>query len=80
MSKVGIMRVSKVPEGTWVWCLHCEQCYKVGEFQAGLDGLRYCPYAGCDGDAVLDANEWEDMLKLHPDYDAIPERGKVYPM
>ena len=78
------------PEGTWVWCLHCERCYQVGEYRAVkpdrqmrnagfTEDLQMCPYPDCDGDTVFDAFPWEGIRGLHPDYPEIPERGKVYP-
>ena len=67
--------------GDWVWCLHCERCYKVGEYKMGLsDGLEYCPYDDCDGDTLLDSWSWEKIREGHPEYPEIPERVKVYLM
>lgn len=57
--------------GDWVWCLHCERCYQVGEFR--LDGdYQMCPYDGCSGSTVLDGMKWRGALP--------PERGRVYPI
>ena len=80
------------PKGKYMWCLHCERTYEYGQFRAVrvkpfiVDHIRYepefemCPYDGCDGDAVLDAWDWEDIREHHADYPEIPESGKVYPM
>lgn len=77
--------------GEWVWCLHCERCYQVGEFrpekpdkvlrEMGMDeDLQLCPYEDCDGDTVIDSWTWERIREIHPEYPEVPERGKVYPM
>jgi len=58
--------------GDWVWCLHCERVYKVGEFRLDKrDDTQLCPYDDCNG-SPLDANHW-----MH---DFEPERNKIYPM
>lgn len=58
--------------GDWVHCLHCERYYRVGEFRK-IDGLQYCPYPDCSGDAVIDVfGKWTG--------EGEPERGKVYPV
>ena len=64
-------------KGMWVWCLHCERCYQVGEFRQ-VDDLQYCPYPECDGTTVMDAWRWSDLRKKQPDYPEVPERGTVY--
>ena len=48
------------PDGIWLWCLHCERCYKAGEYRE-IDGLQYCPYPECDGTTVLDGWVWDDV-------------------
>jgi DNA-binding CsgD family transcriptional regulator len=80
------------PRGKYMWCLHCERTYEYGQFKVErwkpftVDHIRYepefemCPYEDCDGDAVLDAWDWEDIREYHPEYPEIPEAGKVYPM
>jgi hypothetical protein len=75
----------------WVWCLHCERVYQVGEYRAEKpdrmminmgfkEDLQMCPYAGCDGDTVTDSWPWETIREKHPEYPEIPEREKVYPL
>lgn len=76
----------------YLWCLHCERTYKYGEYRLWkvepfvVDHVRYepefqmCPYEDCDGDAVIDAWEWDRIRESHPEYPEIPEKGKVYPM
>ena len=54
--------------GEWVWCLHCERFYKVGEYRQ-VGEYQLCPYADCDG-SPLDAFEWHGKTE--------PERGVVY--
>jgi len=72
--------------GDWVWCLHCERCYQVGEFRLEVgeeDGFGYqmCPYEGCDGATVGDGWAWEYVRECdHADYPELPERGEVYPL
>jgi hypothetical protein len=64
--------------GSWVWCLHCNRAYKVGEFRT-IKGLQYCPYEDCDGTTVLDAWLWEDLRKntgiIHPEQ---PRKDVIY--
>jgi hypothetical protein len=67
------------PKGTWVWCLHCERCYQVGEYRV-VKGLQMCPYPDCDGDAVMDPWKWKKIREGNPDYPEIPERDRIYPM
>lgn len=77
----------------YLWCLHCERTYKRGEFKVEriksftVDHVRYdpgdfemCPYPDCNGDAVLDAWEWEEIRKYNPGYPKIPQKDMVYPM
>ena len=61
------------------WCLHCERAYKKGEHRL-INGLKMCPYNGCNGDTVIDAWDWSKIQKEHRDYPEVPEIGKVYPM
>lgn len=69
--------------GDWVWCLHCERCYQVGEYRLE-GGLQLCPYPGCDGDTVLDARAWngEYVMGFRQREDSflpdIPVRDKKY--
>lgn len=58
--------------GDWVWCLHCQRCYKIGEYriEKKFDDLQMCPYKGCDGDTVLDAIPWQGQGE--------PVREKIY--
>jgi DNA-binding CsgD family transcriptional regulator len=84
--------VSGKPESEYMWCLHCERTYKYGEFREVkikpfvVNHVRYeptfqmCPYEDCDGDAVLDAWEWDRIRESHPEYPEIPEKGKAYPL
>jgi len=66
--------------GSWVWCLHCQRCYQVGEFRKDKDGLESCPYTDCDGDTMFDSVPWEGIREMHPDYPEIPEKDKKYPL
>lgn len=78
MKEPVITKVFGVPVGTWVWCLHCERCYQVGEYRE-IDNLQMCPYPDCDGDTVFDAWRWSQVQSINKDYPEIPEREKVYP-
>lgn len=55
--------------GDWVWCLHCQRCYKIGEYRL-IGDLQMCPYEGCGGDTVLDAIPWQG--------EGEPVRDRVY--
>lgn len=63
----------------FVWCLHCERAYPYGFFRVGDNGLHYCPYDNCDGDAFMDAWPWSKVAKQNG-YAVQPEIGKTYPM
>ena len=63
----------------FLWCLHCERTYTRGEYR-NVEGLQMCPYPDCDGDTVIDAWDWEEFRDGNPDYAAIPEKGKQYPL
>lgn len=67
-------------QGPYLYCIHCERAYERGYFRQ-IGDLQMCPYAGCDGDAVIDAWAWDDIADSdNPTYPAVPELGKVYPM
>ena len=88
MGKVDALEIEGRRLGEWVICIHCERCYQVGEFRKRrlqLSTLRrvilqMCPYDGCSGDTVLDADPWGDGRGRHPEYEEVPERGRVYPI
>jgi len=40
--------------------------------------MEMCYYEDCDGDAIIDAWEWEKIRDTNG-YPEIPEEGKVYP-
>ncbi|HEX2836594.1 MAG TPA: hypothetical protein VHN77_00545 [Phycisphaerales bacterium] len=67
------------PQGSHLWCLHCERTYEHGKWRV-VDGMQMCPYADCDGDAVIDAWDWATFREQnHPQYPAVPVFGTVYP-
>lgn len=70
------------PVSGWVWCLHCERAYKRGEFRV-IDGLKFCPYEGCDGDCFFDGWEWfhyrYGQFCEVPENPELPEPGRRYP-
>lgn len=61
------------------WCLHCERTYKRGEHRLVGDILM-CPYDGCNGDTFSDGWDWDQFRSELPQYPAVPELGKKYPM
>ena len=72
-----------LPEGTYMYCIHCERTYKHGEHRIRTnlkEYLQMCPYEDCDGDTVMDSKEWETVRGHYKDYPEIPERGTVYPL
>ncbi len=73
-----LIQATGLARGTWIWCLHCERCYQVGEYRQVGD-WQLCPYADCDGDTVLDSVVWEQRRQYHPDYPVTPERDRPYP-
>lgn len=74
-----------IQKGTPMWCLHCDRAYPHGNYRTlsiagGEQFLQMCPYEDCDGDAVLDSQEWESIREDHPDYPQQPVYGIVYRM
>ncbi len=73
-----------LPDGAYLYCIHCERAYPKGKYRImsdiDLGLLQMCPYEDCDGDAVMDAWEWERILSDHSEYPDIPEENKVYPL
>ena len=67
----------KRPKGKYMWCSHCERTYEYGQFRVErwkpftVDHIRYepefemCPCEDCNGDAVLDAKDWEDIANIY---------------
>jgi len=45
-----------------------------------LEPLQMCPYPDCNGDSVIDAWNWEQILAKHSDYPKVPVAGVVYPL
>lgn len=68
----------------YYWCLHCERAYHKEELRTVIaeDGsiMEMCHYSDCNGDAVIDAWDWEKIREGNPDYPEVPENGKHYPM
>jgi len=79
MTKSDYSEFHGTKEGIWLWCLHCERCYKAGEYRE-IEDLQMCPYPDCSGDTVMDAWTWKSIRAHHRDYPVEPERGKVYPL
>lgn len=63
----------------YLWCLHCERTYPRGKWREQGE-LQMCPYQDCDGDAVIDAWDWEKIRDDKPEYPVVPEPGKSYPI
>lgn len=75
----------ETPKGTPMYCMICERTYPYGEYRTmsldmGEELLQMCPYEDCDGDAVINAHDWDWVLEKHPEYPETPERGVVYPL
>lgn len=66
-------------EPTCLWCLHCERAYLRGKCRQ-IGNLQMCPYADCDGDAVIDAWDWGTVREENPSYPERPIEGTVYPL
>jgi len=80
IEKIDLLRIfSGWKIGDWVWCLHCERCYQVGEFRE-IKEFQLCPYEDCYGDTIFDSWHWEVIQSNNPDYPVIPERSKIYPL
>ena len=70
-------------DDVWVWCLHCERAYLLGEHRIvaiNNSSLRMCPYEDCDGDTVLDQWAWGSVREENPSYPEVPERKTIYPL
>ena len=65
-------------KGQWVWCQKCNRCYQVGEHRNKKDGLEYCHYSDCNGDAFIEVATWETVRGFKPEYPTIPEKNKKY--
>jgi hypothetical protein len=63
----------------YLWCLHCERAYERTEFRQ-VGKFQMCPYAGCSGDTVTDAWEWESIREANQAYPKVPKHGVHYPM
>jgi len=46
----------------------------------GGDELQMCPYKDCDGDTVMDAIPWSEIVGRNNGYPSVPQRGVVYPL
>lgn len=68
----------QVSAGDWLWCLHCERCFRPGE-SGQVQRLQLCPYADCDG-TPIDWWSWVRVREVNLDYPLDPEPGKVYPL
>lgn len=64
--------------GKWIWCQHCNRCYQFGEQRHKRDGLQYCHYQDCNGDALIDSATWDTVRHYKPEYPVIPEKNKKY--
>jgi hypothetical protein len=71
---------------TWVWCFHCERCFRFGEAKIDDEGLLVCAYAPeCDGNALdfwpWSAQDWSTEMggQARPGHwPDEPERGTHY--
>jgi hypothetical protein len=73
---------------TWVWCLHCERCFRFIESKLDDEGLLVCAYTpDCSGSALdfwpWSQKDWDDRMHGQPrptQWPEEPEVGKVYPL
>ena len=77
----------ETPKGSFMWCMHCERVYLFGSYRTlvtkelgEFGALQMCPFEDCDGDAVIDAKDWDWVRDCNPQYPETPEVGKVYPL
>ena len=62
----------------WVWCLHCERVYRREEVRWDSENEVYlCAYEDCDGDALLDAWDYEER-RVACGWPEVPEKGVTY--
>jgi hypothetical protein len=62
----------------WVWCLHCERVYRREEVRWDSENEVYlCAYEDCDGDALLDAWDYEER-RVACGWPEVPQKGVVY--
>lgn len=77
-------KFSNTLDGDYYWCLHCERAYHKKDLRTVIDQdgflMEMCHYPNCNGDAVIDAWDWEKIRDAHPDYPEVPEVGKQYPL
>jgi hypothetical protein len=73
---------------TWIWCLHCERCFRFIDAKLDDEGLLICGYApDCDGSALdfwawssADWIEEKDGQPRPSRWPEVPEPGRVYPL
>lgn len=74
----------ELPEGTFLYCLHCERAYPKEKYRVLSDSvvglLQMCPYEDCDGDAVLDSWLWDRVAEENDKYPEVPVEGVPYPL
>lgn len=64
----------------FVWCLHCEQAFRVREARL-MCGLWMCKNgARCGGDMMFDFWPWGAYRREHPGAPEIPSEGTEYPL
>jgi len=74
-----LYRAVEGPRAAWHWCLHCERAYPQGSYRQ-VGALQMCPYAGCEGDAMMDVWRWENVRRENTKYPETPELGREYPL
>jgi hypothetical protein len=73
---------------TWVWCLHCQRCFRFIDSKLDDEGLLVCAYTpDCDASALdfwaWSKKDWEekgDANSRPQHWPEVPEVGKVYPL
>jgi hypothetical protein len=80
VDKSDVMGALGLEADTWLWCVHCQRCFRAEDYKLGLDGCQYCPYEGCDGRTVTDGRRWDEVREVRPEYPEIPTWAVTYPL
>lgn len=82
MSKSDRERMFGETTSGYLWCLHCGRTYTDDEYRTEINPeghmMEMCYYQDCDGDAVADALDWDNIKSANSAYPDIPEEGVVY--
>jgi hypothetical protein len=73
---------------TWIWCLHCQRCFRFIDAKSDEEGLVVCARTpDCNGSAIdffpWSKSDWLRRMGGQPRPEHWPEEpivGKVYPL